>query len=71
LRLGTCDEALTPRELRRLMFSRGEVSFELLTDDRFDIDKTLVDQFIQQRQKSGRLLGISKESNWNTKLRRR
>jgi len=53
------------------MFSRGEVSFELLTDDRFDIDKTLVDQFIQQRQKSGRLLGISKESNWNTKLRRR
>lgn len=64
LRVGTRDEALTPRELRRLMFSRGEVSFERLVDDRFDInhiDKSLVNQFIQQRKKSGRSLDISIE----------
>jgi len=64
LRVGTRDEALTPRELRRLVFSRGEVNFELLTEGRFDleyIDKTLVEQFIRQRQKSGRILDISKE----------
>ncbi|MBM3210675.1 hypothetical protein FJZ33_00530 [Candidatus Poribacteria bacterium] len=55
---------MTPQELRRLVLSRGEVKFELLTDDRFDlkyIDKILVGQFIQQRQKSGRSLDISNE----------
>jgi len=64
LRIGSRNEPLTPRELRRLMFSRGEVSFELLTDDRFDpkhIDKTLVGEFIRQRQKSGRSLHIGNE----------
>jgi len=64
LRVGSRNEPLTPRELRRLMFSRGEVSFELLTDERFDlehIDKAFVNQFIQQRQRGGRSLDISNE----------
>jgi len=64
LRVGSRNEPLTPRELRRLMFSRGEVSFEILLNEKAslkDIDNTLVSQFIEQRQKSRRLLGISNE----------
>ena len=64
LRVGSRNEPLTPRELRRLMFSRGEVSFELIANEKVtlkDIDHILVDQFIRQRQQSGRLFDISNE----------
>jgi len=64
LRVGSRNEPLTPKELRRLMFSRGEVSFELLPNEKTtfkDIDNAFVNQFVQQRQRSGRLLDLSKE----------
>ena len=64
LRVGSRNEPLTPRELRRLMFSRGEVSFERLACEntgKKDIDQTLVSQFIQRHQQSRRLLDISTE----------
>ena len=64
LRVGSRNEPLTPRELRRLMFSRGEVSFELLPNEKTNLknmDDTLVSQFVRQRQQSGRLLDISNE----------
>lgn len=64
LRVGSRNEPLTPRELRRLMFSRGEVSFELILNEKAtlkDIDNALVNQFVRQRQQSGRLFDLSKE----------
>ena len=64
LRVGSRNEPLTPRELRRLMFSRGEVSFERLVCENTGkkvIDQALVSQFIQQRRQDRPLLDISNE----------
>lgn len=64
LRTGSRNAPLTPRELRRLIFSRGEVSFELIANSKAtlkDIDNSIVDKFIQQRRQSGRVFDISNE----------
>ncbi|MEK7396095.1 MAG: helix-turn-helix domain-containing protein [Candidatus Poribacteria bacterium] len=65
LRVGTRDEALTPRELRRLMFSRGEVSFELLPCENaglIDLDSKLINRYISKHEEhTGNPLSIPRE----------
>jgi len=65
LRVGTRDEALTPRELRRLMFSRGEVSFELLPCENAglkDLDSKLINRYISKHEEhTGNPLSIPRE----------
>jgi len=65
LRVGSRNEPLTPRELRRLMFSRGEVSFERLTCERVkleDLDDRLINHYIRKHEEhAGRPLNLSKE----------
>jgi ATP-dependent DNA helicase RecG len=65
LRVGSRDEALTPRELRRLMFSRGEASFERLPCENArleDLDSKLINRYIRKQEEyTGSPLSISKE----------
>jgi len=65
LRVGSRDEALTPRELRRLMFSRGEASFDRLPCENArldDLDSKLINRYIsKQEEYTGSPLSISKE----------
>ncbi|MBI3336419.1 putative DNA binding domain-containing protein [Candidatus Peregrinibacteria bacterium] len=63
LRVGSRNEPLTPRELRRLMFSRGEVSFERLACERvnlWDLDQKRMTRYILKHEEhSGRPLNLS------------
>lgn len=65
LRVGSRNEPLTPRELRRLMFSRGEVSFERLACEKVkleDLDNRLTNLYIRKHEEhTGRPLNLSKE----------
>ena len=65
LRVGTRDEALTPRELRRLVFSRGEVSFELLPCENArleDLSNKLINRYIRKHEeRTGNTLSIPRE----------
>jgi len=65
LRVGTRNEALTPHELRRLMFSRGEVSFELLPCEHArleDLDSKLINRYISKHEEhTGNPLSIPRE----------
>ena len=65
LRVGSRNEPLTPRELRRLMFSRGEVSFERLACEKVklnDLDNKLINRYIRKHEEhTGRPLNLSKE----------
>jgi len=65
LRVGSRDEALSPRELRRLMFSRGEVSFELLPCENArleDLSDKLINRYIRKHEEhTGNPLSIPRE----------
>ena len=65
LRVGSRNEPLTPRELRRLMFSRGEVSFEALPCKRVkigDLDEGLITRYIRRHEEHiGQALNLTKE----------
>ena len=65
LRVGSRDEALTPRELRRLVFSRGEVSFELLPCENArleDLSNKLITHYIRKHEENtGNTLSIPRE----------
>jgi len=65
LRVGSRDETLTPRELRRLMFSRGEVSFELLPCENVkleDLSNKLITHYIRKHEENtGNTLSIPRE----------
>lgn len=66
LRVGSRNEPLTPRELRRLMFSRGEVSFERLACQNVtleDLDDRLINRYIRRHEDyTGRPLNLSREA---------
>ena len=65
LRVGSRNEPLTPRELRKLMFSRGEVSFERLVCEKVKLDSLddkLINRYIRKHEEyTGRPLNLSKE----------
>lgn len=65
LRVGTRDAALTPQELRRLVFSRGEASFERLACENAeleDLDGKLISRFIRKHEEyTGSPLAIPRE----------
>ena len=65
LRAGSRNEPLTPRELRHLMFSRGEVSFERLACQNAKLealDNRLINRYIRRHEDyTGRPLNLSRE----------
>ena len=64
LRVGSRNEPLTPRELRRLMFSRGEVSFEHIACQNVKLeflDDRLINRYIRRHEDyTGRPLNLSR-----------
>jgi len=65
LRVGTRDAALTPQELRRLVFSRGEVSFERLPCENAtlgDLDDKLINRYIRRHEEyTGQIINLPRE----------
>jgi ATP-dependent DNA helicase RecG len=65
LRVGSRNEPLTPRELRRLMFSRGEVSFERLACQNVRLealDDRLINRYIRRHEDyTGRPVNLTRE----------